>query len=80
MPGRTPQGGLMIPWIIALIGLFLGFTAGDLLIPGIFGSLSGTHTLSALISSLIIWGFATGVATFGYLFAKRLGSLEFTRR
>ena len=70
----------MIPWIIALVGLFLGFTAGNTLIPGMIGPLSGTHILSALISLLMVWGLAIGVATFGYLSAKRLGNLEFMRR
>ncbi len=72
MPGRTPQGGLMIPWIIALVGLFLGFAAGDMLISGMIGPLSGTHTLSAIIFSFMVWGFAIGLATFGYIAAKRI--------
>ena len=62
----------MIPWIIALVGLFLGFTAGNRLIPGIIAALPGSHTLSALISAILVWGFAIGVATFGYLAAKRI--------
>ncbi len=62
----------MIPWIIALVGLFLGFEAGDMLFPGMIGALSGTHTLSAIISSLVVWGFAIGLATFGYIAAKRI--------
>ncbi len=62
----------MIPGIIALAGLFLGLTAGNILIPGMIGALPGTHTLSALISTLLVWGFAIGVATLGYLAAKRI--------
>ncbi len=62
----------MIPWIIALVGLFLGFTAGNMLIPGMIGEQSGIQTLSALISSLMVSVFAIGVATFGYLAAKRI--------
>ncbi len=62
----------MIPWIIALVGLFLGYTAGNMLIPGMIGALSGIHTLSAVISSLMVSVFAIGVATFGYLAAKRI--------
>ena len=64
----------MIPWIIALVGLFLGFTAGNMVIPGMIGALSGTHTLSALISSLVVWGFAIGVATFGPRCQTNLGN------
>ncbi len=62
----------MIPWITALVGLFLGYTAGNMLIPGMIGAPSGIHTLSALISSLMVSVFAIGVATFGYLAAKRI--------
>jgi len=42
------------------------------LIPGMIGAPSGIHTLSALISSLMVSVFAIGVATFGYLAAKRI--------
>ena len=62
----------MRPGIIALLGLFLGFTAGNMLIPGMIGALPGNQTLSALISTLLVWGLAIGVATFGYLAAKRI--------
>ncbi len=62
----------MIPGIIALAGLFLGLTVGNMLIPRMVGVLSATHTLSALISPILVWGLAIGVATFGYLAAKRI--------
>ena len=62
----------MIPGIIALAGLFLGLTAGNVLIPRMVGAMPGTHSLSALTSALLVWGFAVGVATFGYLAAKRI--------
>ncbi len=62
----------MIPGIIALAGLFLGLTVGNMLIPGMVGALPGTHPLSALISPILVWGLAIGVATFGYLAAKRI--------
>ncbi len=55
--------------MIALLGLFLGFTAGNMLIPGMIGAFPGT---SALISTSLVWGFAFGVATLGYLAAKRI--------
>ncbi len=62
----------MIPGIIALAGLLLGLTVGNMLIPGMIGALPGNHTLSALISTFLVWGLAIGVATFGYLAAKRI--------
>ena len=62
----------MIPGIIALAGLFIGLTVGNILIPGMIGALPGTHTLSASISTIMVWGLAIGVATFGYLAAKRI--------
>ena len=58
--------------MIALLGLFLGLTAGNILIPGMIGASPGIHTLAALTSTLLVWGFAVGVATFGYFAAKRI--------
>ncbi len=62
----------MLPGIIALAGLFLGLTAGNILIPGMIGALPGPLTPSAIASTILVWGFAIGVATFGYLAAKRI--------
>ena len=62
----------MIPGITALVGLILGLTVSNILIPGIIDALPGTHALSALITTFLVWGSAIGVATFGYLAAKRI--------
>ena len=62
----------MLPGIIALAALFFALTAGNIFIPGMVGALPGIHTLSALISPILVWGFAVGVATFGYFAAKRI--------
>ncbi len=55
-----------------MAALFFALTAGNILIPGMVGTLPGIHSFSALTSSLLVWGFAVGVATFGYFAAKRI--------
>ena len=64
----------MIPWLIALSGLVIGFIAGKFFIPGTIAALSGTEqdTFSALFSTLLVWGFSIVMAIFGYLAGKRL--------
>ena len=55
----------MIPWIMALAGLVIGFTAGKMFLPGMVGPLSATlvegHAFSALIATLMVWGLAMGI-------------------
>ena len=68
----------MAAWLMALVGLVLGYMMGGMLVPWMIHSLSGISmaedpsTNWKVVNTLLVWGFAIVLTTSTYIASKRI--------
>ncbi len=68
----------MAAWAIAVSGLLIGYTAGNMFIPWVVNrivsgtSMIGDFPASWALNIVFVWGFAFAVATFWYKAINRM--------